>query len=250
MADLTDEQQDALEQVQNSFDDPEVFADALKSEAHSYFQEPFNRGHSTAAGQKSEDIDELQEQVASLKSDLEQKDDQIQTLKDEDSDVEAAVQSFRESEYEPLKEQHQQLKNRLADKARQDGRQQVQSRLADKLEDDFLAESLVNAHLDGHVDVGDDFEPQFMQDPDAGVPVQAEDPAEALANKLLEQVPDKYKSNAEQGGQRSDSSTTTMRRESSAQGMTKANTDLGEFATQFDGTPDEAAEAYKNLPDD
>lgn len=247
MANLTDEQRSALQSVQKSFDDPSDFADALKSEAHSYFQEPFNRGHSTAAGQKSEDIDELQEQVASLQSELQQKEDQIQTLKDEDSDVEAAVESFRESEYDPLKEEHQQLKSRLAEKAKQEGRQKVQSRLADELGDEFLAESLVNAHLDGHIGVSDDFEPQFLQDPDNGVPVQADDPADALATDLLEQVPDKYKPSQEQGGQRADSSRSMQG--ATSQGMTKADTDLGEFASQYDGTPEEAAQAYQQLPD-
>lgn len=248
MADLTDEQQEALDAVISSFDDPSDFADALKSEAHSYFQEPFNRGHSTAAGQKSETIDELEEEVASLKSDLQQREEQIQTLKEEDSDVEAAVESFRESEYEPLKEQHEQLRSRLQTKAKQEGIQQVQKRVAEELGDDFLAESIVSAKLDGHIDVSEDFEPRFLQDPENGVPVQADDPAEALANNLLEQVPDKYKPNQEQGGQRSDSTGQSLQ-QSGTQGMTKESVDLGEFASQYDGTPQEAAEAYQQLPD-
>jgi len=247
MPDLTDEQQSALDAVKSSFDDPETFADALKSEAHDYFQEPFNRGHSTAAGQKSETIDDLQNQVASLQSDLEQKDQQIQTLKDEDSSVDEAIESFRENEYEPLKEEYQQLKDRLASKAKQEGRQQVAKRLADELGDEFLAESIVDSKLNGRVDVTDDFEPRFLQDPENGVPVQADDPAEAMADELLSQVPDKYKQSSEQGGQRSTSPTASG--SGGSQGMTKENTDLAEFAKEFDGAPSEAAQAYQQLPD-
>ena len=256
---LTDEQKDALQSAVSAFDSPEAFADALQSQAQPYFQEPFNRGHSTATGDKSETINELQSQVADLQGKLEQKDDQIQTLQEEKPDVDEAVQSVRENELQPVREELESLKSELSQSARRDAKRRVQERLADQLGDDFLAESIVNSRLsDDHIQVTDEFSARFLQDPERGVPLDAgeNDPADIMADRLLEEVPDKYKATKEQGGKRSTQPSLNQNgQQPSSGGFTKAQlrddpSAMGKFFEQFEGDQEEAVQAFQNLPDE
>lgn len=255
---LTDEQEEALNSVQSAFGDAESFADALNDEAQSFHQEIFNRGHSTATSQKKDDIQDLQGKVADLEEQVSTKEEQIEQLKEDQPDIDEAIESVREEEVRPLKEKHQQLKERLTTQAKREGRQAVKQRLMDQGLDEWTADAALERHLNGHVDVGDDFEPRFLQDPQNEVPVSADDeeaPA-VLADRILDAVPDKYKPDTEQGGPRSTSGKNRSGENGTVEtdGLTKSEVlssdqKTAEFFGQFDNA-DDAQEALNQLPDE
>lgn len=249
---MNEEQEEALTAVQSAFGDAEAFADALQNEAHSHYQEIFSRGHSTATGQKKEDLEELETELAETKQALEDRKEQVQQLEEDQPDVEEAVTQVRENELQPLREKHEQLQGRLESKAKQDGKRAVKQRLVQEGLDEFIADAVVEQHLNGRLDVSDDFEPKFLEDAERGIPLETgdKDSADVMASRLLDQVPEQHRPNKEQGGSRSTEPNGSAGRNGSTQGMTKADIGVGEFAEEYDGDIDEAVEAYNQLPDE
>jgi len=249
---MTEQQEEALNAVQSAFDDVEAFGDALKTEANDYYHDLFRRGWHKGEEKKEEELEKLQSKLAEAESALEDRKEQVQQLEEDQPDVEEAVTQVRENELKPLREKHEQLQGRLESKAKQDGKRAVKQRLVQEGLDEFIADAVVEQHLNGRLDVSDDFEPKFLEDAERGIPLETgdKDSADVMASRLLDQVPEQHRPNKEQGGSRSTEPNGSTRSKGSTQGMTKADIGVGEFAEEYDGDIDEAVEAYNHLPDE
>jgi hypothetical protein len=197
--DLSDEQQDALDTLRESFDSEAAAAEALQEHAQPIYQAAYDDGHQDGLGEAEgkadrfrEQRDELKEQIAAYKEELEE-------LREETPDAEELRRQWEENELQPLKEELEQKQSRLSELTQDRALSKVEERIRDEVKNEWVAEKLVRDAQD-RVDTSGD-EPKFLR-PDGQTPYATagdQDPADAFADDLLSEVPDDLRASRNDG---------------------------------------------------
>jgi len=197
--DLSDEQQEALDTLRESFDSEEAAAEALQQHAQPIYQKAYDNGHQDGLGEAEgkasrfkEQRDELEEQVGALNEELE-------SLREEKPDAEELRRQWEENELQPLKEELENKQSRLQDLNEDRALSAVEKRIRDEVANEWVAERLVQNARD-RVDTSGD-EPTYLR-PDGQTPYATagdQDPADAFADDLLSEVPDDLRASRSDG---------------------------------------------------
>lgn len=255
MADDNDDANDigldeAIEVLQQQ--DPSDVADALDSRAHSVYQEIYDDGHEAGLGEINRKYEKLESERDELKSKLESRDEELEQLREESPDTDELYSQWEEQELQPVQEELQDLRSRVRQSSRKDAKRTVVDHLESELGDEFLAETVVERHAD-RISVDDNGEVEFKRP--NGTPYATrsdQDPAELFAKDVVEQVPERYRTQNEQGGPRSTDGTNGEGSPAETSGMTRADLSdpakAAKFRQEFDSR-EEFEEAVQQLPE-
>lgn len=234
--------------------DPEEVADALDNGYHPVWQTIFDGGRDNGKKEIGRKHKNAQDRIETLETKVEQKENELETLREEQPDLDEAYDQWEENELQPVKEKLSGLQERVRSQAKKEARQRVQSHVEQEVGDDFLADTVTAKHRD-RIKVNEDGEAQFMR-PDGNNPYATrsdQDPAKLMAQDIVEQIPEPYRNQNEQGGPRSTDGTNGEASSAEASGLTRAEiftdtTKAAEFRSKFD-SQEEFEEAVQQLPE-
>jgi len=198
--DLSDEQQEALNTLRESFDSEETAAEALQEHAQPVFQVAYDRGHDKGMGKLNGERDRLREQKGELEDKLEAREEELQQLREETPDAESLREQWEENELQPLKEKLEQKDSRLRSLNEERALSKIQQRIQGEVASEWVAEKLVDEARD-RVDTSGE-EPTYLR-PDGQTPYATasdQDPADAFAEDLLSEVPSDLRDTARNDG--------------------------------------------------
>lgn len=242
---------EAIETLQEH--DPDAVADALDSRAHSIYQTIYDDGHEAGLGEINRKYDKAQDRIGELESKLDSRSEEIENLREESPDTDELYSQWEEQELQPVQEELQDLRSRVRESSRKDAKRSVVDHIEDEVGDEFLAETVVERHAD-RISVDDNGETEFLRP--NGTPYATrsdQDPAKLFAKDVVEQIPERYRTQNEQGGPRSTDGTDGQPSGNpSNNGMTRADLadpqKAAKFRQEFD-SPEAFEEAVQQLPE-
>lgn len=256
MAELTDEQKEVLSEAVDAFDGPEALADALQNNHNEHFSEIWQRGHSTATGQKKGDITDLQDEVESLKATVKSKDEEIASLQEEKPDLQSLRKGWEEDELTPVKAERDEWKDKFIGGEKERAERKVIDHLTEKLDGNrWLAERVVKQDANGRIEIDDDGNAEFIR-PDGKTPYtpgENHSAPELMAENFYKEIPEDHRPDNAQGGKRENDVRPKDDGEE-IEGVTRQDladdpAKMAEFIGQFDSR-EEGIEAMQSLPDE
>lgn len=256
MAELTDEQKEALSEAVGAFDSPEALADALQNEHNDYFSEIWQRGHSTATGQKKGDIKDLQDEVESLKAEVTRLEQEKEKIQEDQPDLQGLRKGWEEDELAPVKAERDEWKEKFLGGERERAERKVIDHLAEKLDDRWLAERIVKQDANGRINIDEEGNAEFFR-PDGKTPYtpgENQSAPELMAEGFYRDVPEPYRPDKAQGGKRENDVRSNGQKKEKVEGVTRKQlienpAEMAKFIGKYDSR-EEGIEAFQSLPNE
>ena len=218
------------------------------------YQEAYDDGHEAGLGEINRKYDKAQSEVEDLREQVEAKEQELQQLREESPDTDELYSQWEEQELQPVREELDSLRSRVKESSRKEAKREVIDRVADEIGDEFLAETVVERHRE-RINVTDNGEVEFLRE--GGNPYATrsdQNPADLFARDVVEQIPEPYRNQNQQGGPRSTEGTTENGQATSHNGTTRSElasspSKMADFRRQFDSS-EKFQEAYESLPEE
>lgn len=241
----------AIEALQQH--DAEEVADALDSKAHSVYQTIHDDGRQNGKNEIKRKKEDAEQRAEELESKLQAKQEEVEQLREEQPDTDQLYEQWKEQELQPVKEELGSLKNRVKESSRKEAQRSVRKHVADEVGDEELADAFLAKHRD-RIKVNGQGEVDFLRPNGQPYATRSDqDPAELFAQDVVEQIPERYRTQNEQGGPRSTEKTATNGH-SQGDGLTRKDLandpmKMAEFRKQYD-SEEEFSEALDSLPNE